>query len=49
MAPEQPLRALRLQVLYSIPSERMLMVQLEYNLLFLWFVGSRWTIGSGMR
>jgi transposase len=33
------LRALLLQVLYSIGSERMLMGQLEYNLLFRWFVG----------
>ncbi len=32
--PEQLLRALLLQVLYSIRSERMLMEQLEYNLLF---------------
>jgi len=39
IAPEQLLRALLLQVLYSIRSERMLMEQLEYNLLFRWFVG----------
>ena len=31
--------ALLLQVLYSIRSERMLMEQLDYNLLFRWFVG----------
>src|SRR5947209_12180332 len=37
--PEQILRALLLQVLYTVPSERMLMEQLEYNLLFRWFVG----------
>lgn len=37
--PEQLLRALLLQVLYSIRSERMLIEQLEYNLLFRWFVG----------
>ena len=37
--PEQLLRALLLQALYSIRSERMLMEQLEYNLLFRWFVG----------
>src|ERR1035441_1249634 len=37
--PEQLLRALLLQVLYSLRSERMLMEQLEYNLLFRWFVG----------
>jgi IS5 family transposase len=33
------LRALLLQVLYSVRSERMLMEQLDYNLLFRWFVG----------
>jgi transposase len=37
--PEHLLRALLLQVLYSIRSERLLMEQLEYNLLFRWFVG----------
>ena len=37
--PEQLLRALLLQVLYSVRSERLLMEQLEYNLLFRWFVG----------
>jgi transposase len=37
--PEQLLRALLLQVLYSVRSERMLMEQLHYNLLFRWFVG----------
>ena len=39
IAPEKLLRALLLQVLYTIRSERMLMEQLEYNLLFRWFVG----------
>ena len=33
------MRALLLQLLYSIRSERLLMEQLEYNLLFRWFVG----------
>jgi IS5 family transposase len=33
------LRALLLQVLYTVRSERLLMEQLEYNLLFRWFVG----------
>ncbi len=33
------LRALLLQVLYSVRSERLLMEQLQYNLLFRWFVG----------
>jgi transposase len=37
--PERLLRALLVQVLYSIRSERMLMEQLDYNLLFRWFVG----------
>ena len=37
--PEQLLRALVVQVLYSVRSERLLMEQLEYNLLFRWFVG----------
>jgi transposase len=39
VAPEKLLRALLLQVLYTVRSERMLMEQLEYNLLFRWFVG----------
>lgn len=37
--PEQLLRALLLQVLYTIRSERLLVEQLDYNLLFRWFVG----------
>jgi len=37
--PEQLLRSLLLQILYSIRSERMLVEQLDYNLLFRWFVG----------
>ena len=37
--PERLLRALLLQIFYSIRSERMLMEQLDYNLLFRWFVG----------
>lgn len=37
--PEHLLRALLIQVLYSVRSERMLMEQLDYNLLFRWFVG----------
>src|SRR5438093_8457100 len=37
--PEKLLRALLLQVLYTIRSERLLMEQLDYNLLFRWFVG----------
>jgi transposase len=37
--PEKLLRALLLQILYTVRSERMLMEQLNYNLLFRWFVG----------
>ena len=36
--PEKLLRALLLQILYSIRSERMLCEQLDYNLLFRWFI-----------
>jgi len=39
MQPEKLLRALLLQAFYSIRSERQLMEQLDYNLLFRWFVG----------
>ena len=39
IAPERLLRALLLMVLYSVRSERQLMEQLDYNLLFRWFVG----------
>jgi transposase len=39
IAPERLLRALLLQVLYSIRSERLLVEQLDYNFLFRWFVG----------
>jgi transposase len=37
--PERLLRALLLQVFYSVRSERMIIEQLDYNLLFRWFVG----------
>ena len=37
--PEKLLRALLLQVLYTLRSERLLMEELDYNLLFRWFVG----------
>ena len=37
--PEKLLRTLLLQVFYSVRSERLLMEQLDYNLLFRWFVG----------
>ena len=39
IAPEKLMRALLVQVFYSIRSERQLMEQLDYNLLFRWFVG----------
>lgn len=39
IAPEKLMRALLLQVFYSIRSERQLMEQIRYNLLFRWFVG----------
>ena len=37
--PEKLLRAQLLQMLYSIRSERLLMEEMDYNLLFRWFVG----------
>jgi transposase len=39
IAPEKLLRALLLQIFFSVRSERMLMEQLNYNLLYRWFVG----------
>lgn len=39
IAPEKLLRAMLLQVFYSIRSERLLMEQTQYNLLFRWFIG----------
>ena len=39
IAPERLLRALLLQILYTVRSERLLVEQLNYNLLFRWFVG----------
>lgn len=39
IAPEKLLRALLLQILYARRSERMLMEEMDYNLLFRWFVG----------
>ena len=39
IAPERLLRALLIQALYSVRSERLLMEQMNYNLLFRWFVG----------
>ena len=39
IAPEKLMRAMLLQVLYSVRSERQLVEQIRYNLLFRWFVG----------
>lgn len=39
IAPEKLLRGLLLQILYSVRSERLLVEQLDYNMLFRWFVG----------
>lgn len=39
IAPEKLLRAMLLQVLFSVRSERQLMEQVNYNLLFRWFIG----------
>jgi transposase len=39
VAPEYVLRALLLQVFFSVRSERQLVEQIDYNLLFRWFVG----------
>ncbi len=39
IAPEKLVRAMLLQVLYSVRSERQLVEQINYNLLFRWFVG----------
>jgi transposase len=50
IAPEYILRALLLQVFFSIRSERLLVEQIDYNLLFRCFAGSwawAWTMGCG--
>ena len=49
IAPEKLLRALLLQALYGKRSERLLMEELDYSLLFRWFVGWRSTTRSGTR
>jgi len=48
IAPEKLIRALLLQVFYSIRSERQLCEQLRYNLLYRWFVGWRSMTRSGI-
>jgi transposase len=47
--PEQLLSALLLQAFYGIRSERQLMEQLDYNLLYRWFVGLSPVIAYGTR
>jgi|GEM_PF-6448436 len=47
ITPEKLLRAMLLQVFYSIRSERQLMEQIRYNLLFHWFVGLATTNTDG--
>lgn len=39
IAPERLIRASLLQILFSIRSERQLMEQMQYDLMFRWFVG----------
>jgi transposase len=39
IAPEKQMRAMPLQVLFSIRSERQLVAQINYSMLFRWFVG----------
>ena len=39
IAPERLIRASLIQILFSVRSERQLMEQMEYNLMFRWFVG----------
>ena len=48
IAPERLLRALLLQILFAIRGEARLMEQLNYNLLFRWFVGLNPTMRCGM-
>src|SRR5258706_441925 len=49
IAPERLLRSLLLQIFYSVRSERMLIEQLQYNLLFRWFLGMEiWTKRDGI-
>jgi len=47
IAPEYILRALLLQVFFSVRSERLLVEQIDYNLLFRWFVGLGMDDGCG--
>ena len=47
--PEMLLRATLLQAFFSVRSERQLMEQIDYNLLFRWFVGLPMDAPSGIR
>ena len=47
IAPERLMRASLIQILFSVRSERQLMEQIDYNLLFRWFVGSASTMLCG--
>jgi transposase len=52
--PEQLLRTLLLQMLYSVRSERLLVEEIDYNILFRWFVGLNlddavWDAGASPR
>lgn len=49
IAPERLIRASLLQMLFSIRSERPLMEQMDYNLMFRWFVGLGSTIPCGVK
>ena len=48
IAPEKLLRAQLLQMLYSVRSERLLMEEIDYSVLFRWFVGMNMDERSGM-
>ena len=47
--PEKLIRASVMQMLYTIRSERQLMEQLDYNILYRWFVGLGWMTACGIR
>jgi transposase len=47
--PEKLLRAQLLQMLYSVRSERLLMEEIDYSILYRWFVGLTWMSQCGMR
>ncbi len=47
MPPEHLLKATLLQAFFTVRSERQLMEQINYNILFRWFVGFRWMTVSG--